>query len=103
MKINTVGNALTRGVVLFLELEKNNNFERSPSEETATFVSLIQHADSINADQIQANHKTQSSQALTGCSVNTMRMRVALNLKRPYLNTLISLHKGETLFHQLVH
>lgn len=43
-----------------------------PSEETATFVPLIQHADSINADKIQANHKTQSSQALTGCSVNTI-------------------------------
>lgn len=58
-------------------------------EETATFVSLIQHALSINADQIRAIHKTQSSQALTGCSVNTIWMRVALNLKHPveHLNT----------------
>lgn len=57
---------------------------------------------SVNADQIQGNHKTQSSQALTGCSVNTMWMWVNRNLKLPYLNTQIPLHKGETLFHQLV-
>lgn len=51
---------------------KKINFECRPSEETATCVSLFQHTHSVNADQIQANHKTQSSQALTGCSVNTM-------------------------------
>lgn len=66
--------------------KKSHNFECFPSEETATFVSLFQHTQSINADQIHANHKTQSSQALTGCSVNTMWMRVNLNLKLPYLN-----------------
>jgi len=51
---------------------KKKTFECRPSEETATFVSLFQHTHSVNADQIQANRKTQSSQALTGCSVNTM-------------------------------
>lgn len=62
---------LSPGVLCYFK-KKKKNFDCDPSKETATFVSLIQQAGSINADQIQANHKTQSSQALTGCSVNTI-------------------------------
>lgn len=79
MKINTVGNSHQEccGISRTQKIKKNKNkksryFECFPSEETATFVSLFQHTHSINADQIHADHKTQSSQALTGCSVNTM-------------------------------